>query len=145
LTEYIQLGKLDKAQKLFRTLKKIMLVAGIALVVLGSAIGPFAVAFLTHQKYNLPEFWFVLPLMLLLSAVSYGYDLVLLTLFAVKEDFWFMKREFIALLLAGLLFGASFLFTDLSLKMALILLGAICGESFMVISGFLRIQKKHLT
>jgi hypothetical protein len=65
----------------------------------------------THQKYVLPEFWFVLPLMLLLAAISYGYDLILITLFALDKTRWLLSREYTAFTLA-LLFFISSLFID---------------------------------
>lgn len=141
LTEYIEGGHVEKARKLYRTLEKLLAGAGLLLVVAGSLAGPAVLAFLTHEKYNLPEFWFVLPLMLVLAAVSYGYDLVLLTLFAAGEDVWFLKREFLALAVAGLFFGAQFLVADVVTKMALILAGAIAGELFMVIAGTRKARK----
>jgi len=142
LTEYIEEGHVEKAKKLYGNLKKLLLGAGVLLVVVGSLAGPSVLAFLTHEKYNLPEFWFVLPMMLVLAAVSYGYDLVLLTLFAAGEDVWFMKREFLALAVAGLFFGAQFFVADMLTKMALILLGAIVGETFMVVAGMMKVRKE---
>ena len=142
LTEYIFEGHWQKAQKLYKKIRKILLAGGLALVVGGSLAGPTVLALLTHSKYVLPEFWFVLPMMLLLAAVSYGYDLVLITLFAADEDVWFLKRELVALAVAGVFFVlASFAFQDTSTKMALILLGAIAGESFMVVAGMRKVRK----
>lgn len=145
LTEYIEGGHLEKARKLYGTLQKLLAGAGLLLVAVGSFAGPAVLAFLTHEKYNLPEFWFVLPLMLVLAAVSYGYDLVLLTLFAAGEDVWFMKREFFALAVAGVLFGAQFFVADVTAKMALILAGAIAGETLMVIAGTRKARKVLMT
>lgn len=142
LTEYIEQGEKEKAAKLYKSLKKILFWGGTALFVFGSLIGPYVIAILTHEKYNLPEFWFVLPMMLLLSAVSYGYDLVFLTLFAAGEDIWFLKQEVLALLVAGLFFGAQYFVTDITIKMALILLGAIAGELYMVFAGGMKLGKK---
>jgi len=141
LTEYIDTGHMDKAKKLFGSLQKLLLAAGLAVVVFGSLLGPFAIALLTHAKYNVPEMWFVLPMMLLLAAISYGYDLVFLTLFAAKEEMWFLKFEFLALFVAGIFFGASYLFGDMTTKMALILLGAIGGELTMMVCGMVKIRK----
>ncbi len=141
LTEYIEAGHLDKAKKVFGTLRKLLFGAGILMVIVGSLIGPRVIALLTHEKYNIAEMWFVLPMMLVLAAVSYGYDLVFLTLFAAGEEIWFLKREFLALLVGCVFFGASYFFGDMTTKMALILLGAIGGELTMVICGMWRIRK----
>jgi len=143
LTEYIEQGHLDKARKLYSNIKKILFAGGMALVVFGSLLGPWVIALLTHEKYNLPEFWFVLPMMMLLAAISYGYDLVLVSLFAAGDDVWFMKREFLALGIAGAFFGLSyFIGSDMTTKMALILAGAIVGELFMVVSGMWKFEKR---
>ncbi len=143
-TEYIEEGHIEKARKLYAVIRKILVAGGLALVVFGSLLGPWVLTLLTKDKYYLPEFWFVLPMMLVLAAISYGYDLVLLTLFAANEDVWFMKREFVALALAGIFFGAQFLVSDTTLRLVLILLGAIAGEGFMVVSGSLKLRKDVL-
>lgn len=142
LTEYIEQGHLEKARKLYSNIKKILFAGGMMLVVFGSLLGPRAIALLTHEKYNLPEFWFVLPMMMLLAAISYGYDLVLVSLFAAGEDVWFMKREFLALALAGVFFGLSFFVAaDMTTKMALILAGAIVGETTLVLLAGRKIRR----
>jgi O-antigen/teichoic acid export membrane protein len=141
LTEYIDASRYTKAKKLFTFLKRLFLVSGTGLVVIGSLVGPWVVSLLTHEKYNIPQLWFLLPLMLVLAAVSYGYDLVFLTLFAFNEDVWFLKREFLALAIGAVFFGLSFTITDLTLQMIFILSGAIAAESTMVILGMLNIRR----
>ncbi|MCX6734868.1 MAG: oligosaccharide flippase family protein [Candidatus Peregrinibacteria bacterium] len=141
LTEYIDGKHYEKAKKLFFSLQKIFLIAGVALVVFGSLIGPYAIAILTHAKYNIPELSFILPMMLVLAAVSYGYDLVFLSLFAAGKDIWFMWREFIGLGLSFIFFLASYFTSDMTEKMILILLGAIAGETIMVILGTIKMRK----
>ena len=135
LREYIDGKHYEKAKKLFRSLQKLLFVGGIALVVFGSILGSYAITLLTHAKYNIPELGFVLPMMLVLAAISYLYDLVFLSLFAAGKDVWFMWREFIGLGLSCLFFAASYLSTDMTERMVLILLGAIAGETIMVILG----------
>ncbi len=141
LTEYIDGDHYDKALKLFKSLQKLLIGAGLVLVVVGSLIGSRVVALLTHEKYNIPQLWFVLPMMLVLAAISYGYDLVFLTLFALDEDVWFLKREFLALLFAGIFFGLTFAASSQTMQMFLIIFGAIVGESTMVVLGFMKIRK----
>ena len=139
--EYIDLKHWQKARALFGRIWKILLAAGVALVVGGSIFGGFAIELLTHKKYILPEFWFILPLMLVLAAVSYGYDLILITLFAMEKDSWLLKRELLALTLALLFFCFSNVAESVQVKLFLIILASIAGESFMVIMGTLKIRK----
>lgn len=139
--QYLEQKDWNKAKKLFKWVMILLSVCGVMLVVGGSLLGPFALELLTHKKYFLPEFWFILPLMLLLAAISYGYDLMLITLFALNKDVWFLKRELIALLLAGILFASSFFVDSIQFKIVLIILGAIVGESFMVVRGFFKIRE----
>lgn len=141
LTEYIDGKHYEKAKQLFLSLQKILLLAGLALVIFGSLLGPYAIAILTHAKYNLPELRFLLPIMLVLAAVSYGYDLVMISLFAAGKDLWFMWREFLGLGLSGTFFFASYFIPDMTTKMILILLGAIAGETLMVILGTIKMRK----
>jgi len=139
--EYIDAGHFHKARQLFGRVWKILLTAGVLLVAGGSLFGGVAIELLTHKKFILPELWFVLPLMLLLAAISYGYDLVLIILFALEEDLWFLKMEFIALAVSGGIFLSTFLVEEPLTKMLLILLAAIYGETFMVVNGSLRVRK----
>jgi len=139
--EYLDGKHWQKAKVLLDRVWKILLVAGVVLVAGGSLFGNFAIELLTHKKFILPELWFVLPLMLLLAAVSYGYDLILITLFAMEKDLWLMKREMLALGLAGVILALTGLFPDAGVKVALIIFSAIAGETFMVVSGLMKIRK----
>ena len=145
LTEYIDGGHHEKAQKLFTSLQRLLLLAAIVLVIIGTITGPHVISFLTHEKYNILELWFILPMMLTLAAISYGYDLVFLTLFAVREDLWFMKIEFVGLLLSCIFFGASFFVTGIAAKIFIVLLGAITGELAMVVFGTFKLRKYFRT
>jgi O-antigen/teichoic acid export membrane protein len=142
LKQYIDEKHWQKAQKLYREISLLILAAGILLVIVGSLAGPFAITILTHQKYLLSQFWFVLPLMLLVSAVSYGYDLVLITLFAFNDEKWFLKQEVLALLIA-LLVSAGSLWPGLAEteKVFLILLGSLLAETYVVVRGFCRVRR----
>lgn len=141
LKEYLDSGHLQKAKLLYKRICQLLAVAGVGLVVFGSLLGPWVITLLTHKKYILPEFWFVLPLMLLLAAISYGYDLILITLFALKKDLWLLKRELMALAVSLVVFGFSLLMVDAPMKLLVVMLAAILGESIMVISGLLKIKK----
>src|SRR5690606_16556068 len=76
LKQYIDQKHWEKATILSKKITLIMIASGLALFIFGSLLGPFAIELLTHKRYFLPEFWFLLPTMLLLTAVSYSYDLV---------------------------------------------------------------------
>ncbi len=141
LTEYIDGKHYEKAKKLFVNLQKLIVGGGVALVFFGTIAGPYAITLLTHSKYNIPELSFVLPMMLFLAAVSYAYDLVFLSLFAAGKEIWFMWREFIGLGLSFVFFIGSYFTPDMTLKMILILLGAIAGEGIMVVLGLIKMKK----
>lgn len=134
-------GHTEKAKKLYRQIKKILLGGGILLVGGGALFSNFLIGFLADKKYILPEFGFLLPLMLVLAAISYGYDLVLITLFALEKEIWFLKREAMALTLATAIFFLCLAVADPALKLVLIVSGAITGEAFMVLAGLWKIKK----
>lgn len=130
-----------KAEKLFGRVKGIVAGAGMLLVFGGSLLGPWMIMFLTNKDFISGDFWFMLPMMLILAAVSYGYDMVLIILFALNKERWFLKMEVFALLIALAIFGASEIVGAHSIQVMLILIGAICAESFMVIVGYQKILK----
>lgn len=140
--QYLDNQDFKQAKILSKKVTKLLALAGALLVIFGSLAGPLAIELITHKKYFLPEFWFLLPLMLLLAAISYGYDLVLITLFALKDEKWFLKREIIALAIALCCFILSTTQSNAVIQLALILAGAILGEGFMVLSGYQRMHKK---
>ena len=125
LTYCLDHGLKDEAKKIFARAAQTLLGLGLAMIILGSLLGPGIIALLTHSKYVIPELWFVLPSMLVLAAISFGYDLVLLTLFALKQDIWMLKREFFALLVSLLLFSASLLISEPNLKILSIIVASI--------------------
>ncbi|MFA5829994.1 MAG: hypothetical protein WC843_05920 [Candidatus Gracilibacteria bacterium] len=141
LKQYLAEKDWKKARVLYKRLFWLMTVGGALVVVFGSLLGPWLIQLLTHQKYFLPEFWYLLPMMLILVAVSYVYDLVILTLFAFEDDIWIMKREFLAVIVSVIFFGGSLLIENLNLKLLFILLGAIAGETAMVIMCGVKVRK----
>lgn len=132
LREYIDGQHWAKIKVLCQRVGWLLLATGVVLVMMGSWLGPFMIELLTHKKYFLPEFWFVLPMMLLLAAISYGYDFILITLFALDKDLSILKRECLALLVALMVFASSLLVDHLQLQLVLIIAGAIVGEGVMV-------------
>ena len=147
MREYIQKKDWGNVKKLYGKTTKFLAACGVILVLIGSFAGPFLIEILTHKKYVLPEYWFVLPMMLLLAAVSYGYDLVLVTLFALEEDMWILKLEVVSLIAACAVFSLSLLEMSLVWKIFIIIAGAIVGETVITVAGLykagkiLRLQK----
>ena len=94
--------------------------------------------------------------MLILTAVSYGYDLVLITIFALEKEKWFLRREFVALAICvGVYLGYSLMIfynlagvrsyeDSLYFKYAICLAGPILAESYMVICGLRKIKRMIL-
>lgn len=139
---YLVSGELQKAGNMYKKIQLLLAVCGLFVVFAGSLMGPFMLEVLTHKKYFLPDFWFVLPLMLLLCAVSYFYDLVLISLFALNREIWFLKMELVALTLALIVFGVAWFTTaGVGIKLLLIIIGAILGELAMVIGASMNVGK----
>lgn len=135
LKQSIEEGHKKRALEIFKTMRKILFASGIAVTVLGSIFSPLMINLLTGKDFVIAEFFFVLPLLLLLAGISYIYDLVLITLFALEKDIWFLKNEVIALLLSLIFFGASLLTQDPQIKILLTITAAIAGETAMAALG----------
>lgn len=141
LKQSIEEGHKKRALEIFKTMRKILFAAAGAVVIFGSLLSPFLIKTLTGKEFVVPEFFFVLPLLLLLAGVSYIYDLVLITLFALEKDIWFLKNELIALSLSLVFFGASFFIQDTQVKILLIIIAAIAGETAMAALGLIKASK----
>lgn len=138
LRQYLDAKAWGQVKKLYRQLVLSMVALGTVLIIIGSALAPVLVTILSDKKYVIAEFWFLLPLMLFLAAISYGYDLVLITLFALNQERWFLGKEIISLLIAlGVSSLALAMNTDVH-KMLLIITAAIIAEAYIVFVG----QKK---
>lgn len=144
LKQYIDQKHFEKARKLLRFILLLMAALGLLIVVAGSLSQLFLVDLLTDKKYFLPDFPFMFPMMLILAAISYGYDVILLSLFALDEDKWLLKREVMAVGLAGVFFILSMGMFSAQSKMVCVLLGALVGETFMVVSGYLKLKRTLL-
>ncbi len=123
----------ERAKELFKLSKKTLALMALAMLVFGTLLAPTAIKLLTGKEYFIPELSFVLPMMLVLAAISYFYDLLLISLFALEKERWFLKREIAALAIASSIFLAATQTTDPILGVFLILLGAISGELSMVV------------
>ena len=129
------------ARSLYRNAQKFLAFACLALVGFGTWIGPWALSLVSSKDFVSPETWFILPLLLILAGVSYFYDLALLTLFALKEELWWLRREVLALGLC-LVFGLTAHFmADRESAAILILTGAIAAEAAMAHWGMQRAKR----
>lgn len=122
LREYISQKHWIKVRILYKKIFLLLSGAGIFLIIFGSLLGPSMLTLLTHKRYFLPEFWYVLPLMLTLAAISYGYDLILITLFAFDRSRWLLSRECIAISIALVFFLSSLAIGDSHGKILAIIL-----------------------
>ena len=139
--QYLDQKHWAKARKILRRVVQIIVIFGVCLVIFGSFLGPWMLELVTKKQYVVPEFSYVLPMMLVLAAISYGYDLVLISLFALGKEVWFLKREVVAVLLSLLAFFPSLVVDDVQMKLFLIILGAIVGEGFMVVVGGFKLRE----
>lgn len=130
------------AKNMYKKVRLGLVALSIATVGFGTWLTPFAISLVSDKEYFIPELWFILPLMLILASVSYFYDLVLITLFALEKDIWFLKREFIALAVGAGAISLSLLPGDSAQKITLVLTGAILAESIIVGLGLNKIRKE---
>ncbi len=142
LTAMIDEKKFAQAYALYRKISRVLIGGGLALVVLGSLLGPTLLTFVTHQKYVLPELWFVFPMMLVLAAISYGYDVTLITLFALGKERWWLARECLVLVVALLLFGLTYLFKDSLTDLWIIVGTAVIAEALIVFLGIRKVTRE---
>ncbi len=112
IREYIDQKHWQKVRTLYSKILLVLASAGAIVFIIGSLLGPTMLTLVTSKEYFLPEFWFILPLMLLLAAISYGYDLILITLFAFDKTKWLLSRECIAISVALIFFVASLFVGD---------------------------------
>ena len=138
MRHYLDAKNWTKVRQLYRQLTWALAGVGTLLVVAGTLLSPLLISFLSDKKYVIQEFWFLLPLMLLLAAISYGYDLVLITLFAFNQEKWFLKCEVITLIISVLAFVLGTWL--LSSQILVIMLAALLAEFIIVIIGYKKVQ-----
>ncbi len=132
------------SHELFKKAGFALTIASFILIGFGTWMGPFIISVLTHKSFILPEYWFIFPMFLILAAVSYFYDLILISLFSTGHDLWLLKCEAAAFVAACLIFGTSIFIMDIRMKIFTVILGAITGEIIIValslkkITGFLK-------
>lgn len=141
LRQYLDAGAWGQVARLYRQLVWLIWVLGGAMVSIGTLAAPFLIGWLSDERYVLEEFWFLLPLMLLLAAISYGYDLVLITLFTFNQELWFLKRECVALVLAVSISLLSYAFSSDVHQIVVIIFAAIVAEIYIVLVGQKKIKQ----
>ncbi|MBN2546188.1 MAG: oligosaccharide flippase family protein [Spirochaetes bacterium] len=124
---------------LFKKTAFVLIAASIILVGLGTWAGPFIITLLTHKSFIMPQFWFIFPMFLILAAVSYFYDLILISLFSTEHDLWLLKCETAAFISACLIFCITYFIEDLQLRIFTVIMGAIAGEIIIVTLGMIKI------
>ncbi len=142
LRESLKEGHMRRAKELYLTLRRGLFGLGICAIFFGSLLGPRLLALMSNESFLSPSLRFVLPMLLILAAVSYFYDLVLISLFALDNEIWYLKREIITLILAGSAMAIAYWFgTELGdLRVAFVLGAAIFGEGLMAFLGMRRLK-----
>ncbi|MBI4836404.1 MAG: oligosaccharide flippase family protein [Candidatus Abawacabacteria bacterium] len=138
--KYIDDQHWQKARKLYRDITRILSGLALFVFIFGSLGATTLISFLADKKYIIEQYWFMFPAMLLLAAISYGYDLVLITLFALGQERWFLKRELIALAIALVILLLATQLTDNIWQLGAIIVAAISAETVIVVLGY---QKAH--
>lgn len=138
-------GDRARARALVRSATRLLAACGALLVVVGGVAGPALLALLTHQKYVRPEWWFLLPAMLLVAAVSYLTDVVLVVLLALDQDTLLMRYALVSLCAAGVILALAPLLPSPSTRLACIVLGALAGEATLVTLGLRRVRAQLAT
>ncbi|MFA5854677.1 MAG: oligosaccharide flippase family protein [Candidatus Gracilibacteria bacterium] len=134
----LQKKDLKEAKKLLLGLEKILVLSAILLVVFGYLLAPFAIETVSNKTFLIPGFTWMLPLMLVLAAISYFYDLALISAFAMGKEVLWLKMELLALILSLLLLSPiyfGYFPFDPVLKELIVIFSAILGEGFMALSG----------
>jgi O-antigen/teichoic acid export membrane protein len=132
--------KFKPAKELYKLNQRGLLVLGLLAIGVGSFVGPMIVRIASSPSYLMPELWFMLPMLLVISAISYFYDLVLITIFAFEKERWFLKQELIALALSLPVFGAVFFLGAGAENLVIVFLAAIVGELYIVASAQRKIR-----
>lgn len=132
--------KTDTVKTLLKNIQKTFLALGALLVIGGSLLGPWALGFLSGRDFIKPELWFLLPLLLLLAAISYFYDLVLIVLFAFEKEIWFLKREGLVLCLALSILSLTYISDSPTTNLLLILISSITAETTIVLLSLKKIK-----
>jgi O-antigen/teichoic acid export membrane protein len=141
ISQSLEWGLLQEARDLYHRLKNSLWALSIVMVISGSLLAPLAIPLVSNSSFLVNGYGFILPMLLVLTAASYLYDLAMLTLFGLKQEMWFLKREPLALLLAsGFFLVAYFVLDNPILQVSFTLLGAIAGESLMAALGMWRLR-----
>ncbi len=141
LEKHIKNKAWKQAHTLYKNARRFLSLGFLTVVGFGTWLGPWAISLVSSKDFVSPDTWFILPLLLLLAGVSYFYDLALLTLFALKQELWWIKHEAMALVLC-LVFALIASFTvNSQIAAILTLTGAIAAEAAMAHWGMKKVKK----
>ena len=133
-------GHTKRAKAMFKLALLILSLGSIAMIGFGTWLGPWTIGVVSNQNFWQNDIALIYPLLLILAAVSYFYDLVLITIFALEKESWLLKREILALIIGVLVMGGSLFLEANSTRATVVIAGAICAELFIVTLSLRRIR-----
>jgi O-antigen/teichoic acid export membrane protein len=134
-------GHKRRAKNMFQMALLILVLGSIAMVGIGTLLGPWTIGIVSNQDFWQNDIAIIYPLLLVLAAVSYFYDLILITIFALEKESWLLKREFIALAIGGSIMTVSLFLESNSTRVTWVIAGAICAELFLVTISLRKIRQ----
>jgi len=130
-----------RAKNMFKLAIIILGLGALLMIGVGSALAPWTISVVSDASFWQSEIKHLFPLLLVLAGVSYFYDLILITIFALEKELWLLKREGIALVIGGSIMSLSLLPQTTSARVTWIIAGAIIAELFLVTIGMRRIRQ----
>ncbi len=95
-------GHRQRVHELLNKTGKLLGSLGIAMTISGSILGPHLIGLVSSADFKGGELNVILPIMLSITALSWLYDFVLIGLFALNQERWFLKQELVALVIGTL-------------------------------------------
>lgn len=134
-------GHKVRAKNMFKLATIILSLGALAMIGIGTLLAPWTISVVSDASFWQSEIKHLFPLLLILAGVSYFYDLILITIFALEKELWLLKREGIALLIGGSIMSLSLLPQTTSARVTWVIAGAIIAELFLVTLGMRRIRQ----
>lgn len=130
-----------RAKNMFKLALWILSGGALLMVSTGTLLGPWTIETLSDQRFWQNEIAFLYPLLLILAGLSYFYDLVLITIFALEKESWLLKRECAALALGTVIMVLSLLAENTGARVTWVIAGALSAELLLVTLGLHQIRK----